>query len=81
MKRPAMSAREALAFAADHCFERRSSVPAKVLLSEALRHGVGAFDVADAWRGLELDGRFTAEVDGQFDGGQPRRAGRGAAAD
>ncbi len=65
-KPPAMSARQALAFAADHCFERRSSVPVKVLLSEALRHGVGAFDVADAWRDLELDGRFTAEVDGQL---------------
>ena len=61
-----MPAREALAYAANHCFERRSSVPVKVLLSEALRHGVGAFDVADAWRGLEQDGRFTAEVDGQL---------------
>ena len=62
----AKSASDALAFAADHCFERRSSVPAKALLSEALRHGVGTFDVADAWRGLEQDGRFTADVDGQL---------------
>ena len=62
----AMSASEALAFAADHCFERRSSVPAKVLLSEALRHGVGAFDVSDAWRALEQGGRFTAEVEGRL---------------
>jgi hypothetical protein len=61
-----VSARAALAHAAEHCFERRSAVPAKELLSEALRFGVGAFAVTDAWRELEEDGRFTAEVDGRL---------------
>jgi conjugative relaxase-like TrwC/TraI family protein len=61
-----VTAREALAQASDHCFERRSSVPVKELLSEAMRFGVGAFSVNDAWRNVEADGRFTAEVDGQL---------------
>jgi hypothetical protein len=55
-----------LAFASDHCFERRSSVPVKVFLSEALRFGVGQFDVADVWHDLEADGRFTADIDGRL---------------
>jgi conjugative relaxase-like TrwC/TraI family protein len=61
-----VTARVALAHAADHCFERRSSVSAKELLSEALRYGVGSFAVEDAWKLLETDGRFTAEVDGRL---------------
>jgi conjugative relaxase-like TrwC/TraI family protein len=61
-----VSSRAALAHAADHCFERRSSVPAKELLSEALRYGVGSFGVQDAWTMLEADGRFTADVDGRL---------------
>jgi conjugative relaxase-like TrwC/TraI family protein len=61
-----VDARAALAHAADHCFERHSSVSAKELLSEALRYGVGAFEVADAWRHLEKDGRFASEVDGRL---------------
>lgn len=61
-----VTAREALMHAADHCFERRSSVAAKELLSEALRYGVGAFTVEDVWRQLEADGRFTADVDGRL---------------
>jgi conjugative relaxase-like TrwC/TraI family protein len=61
-----VSARDALAHAADHCFERRSSVAAKELLSEAMRFSVGTFGVADAWRNVEKDGRFTAEVEGRL---------------
>jgi conjugative relaxase-like TrwC/TraI family protein len=61
-----VNVREALAHAADHCFERRSSVPARELVAEALRYGVGAFRVEDAWKHLETDGRFTAEVDGRL---------------
>jgi hypothetical protein len=61
-----VSARDALAHAGEHCFERHSSVAAKELLSEALRFGVGAFGVADAWRNLEKDGRFSADVDGRL---------------
>ena len=60
------SAREALAHAADHCFVRHSSVPARELIAEAMRYGVGAFGVEDAWRHLEADGRFTAEVGGRL---------------
>ena len=61
-----VSAREALTHAADHYFERRSSVPARELVAEALRYGVGAFDVEDAWKHLETDGRFSAEVKGRL---------------
>ena len=53
---------------------------ARELVSEALRYGVGAFSVEDAWRHLEADGRFTAEVGGRLDGGQSGRVGRGEAA-
>ncbi|OWK45581.1 MobF family relaxase [Fimbriiglobus ruber] len=61
-----VTVREALTHAADHCFERRSSVAARELIAEALRYGVGAFGVEDAWKHLESDGRFTAEVDGRL---------------
>ena len=33
--------REAVTFAADHCFERNSVVPERVVLAKALKHGVG----------------------------------------
>ena len=34
-------AKEAVTFAADHCFERNSVVPERVVLAKALKHGVG----------------------------------------
>jgi conjugative relaxase-like TrwC/TraI family protein len=61
-----IGAREALSWAADHQFERNSSVPARELVAEALRHGVGQVGVEEAWRHLERDGRFTADVNGRL---------------
>lgn len=61
-----VTAREALAFAAAHVFERKSSAPATELLAKALEYGVGGFTVEQAWNELEKDGRFTATVDGRL---------------
>lgn len=58
--------REAMRHAADHVFERRSAVPARELLANALAYGVGSFSVEQAWKHLEQDGRFTADVDGRL---------------
>lgn len=57
---------DALAHAAAHVFERKSSAPAREVLAHALTYGVGGFDVADAWAALEKAGRFTAEVEGRL---------------
>jgi conjugative relaxase-like TrwC/TraI family protein len=55
----------ALQHAADHLFERKSSVPARQLLATTLASGVGQFEVSDAWDHLVSKDRFTALVDGR----------------
>ncbi len=63
---PRVSPEQALAHAAVHVFERRSSAPARTVLAEALTFGVGAVSVEDAWKNLESADRFTADVDGRL---------------
>ena len=57
--------REAVRHAAEHCFERKSVVPERQLLAEALKHSVGKAGLAaieDAFRRAEF---LTAEHNGQ----------------
>ncbi len=61
-----VNVRDAMRHAAEHVFVRKSAAPARELLATALAFGVGSFRVEDAWKHLEQDGRFTAEVDGRL---------------
>ncbi len=59
------AARRALAFAADHCFERRSVVAVDTLLAAALRRGAGRVTPDAARRALAASGLLVRERDGR----------------
>jgi len=61
----AAAAREAVAFAVGHCFERRSVVPVSTLLAVALRHGVGQVTVEQVHEELARAGLLLGELDGR----------------
>lgn len=56
---------KAMRFAKSHCFENHSVVPQKVLLGEALRHGVGNVTVAGIRREADLQHVIRREVEGR----------------
>lgn len=58
------AARRALAYAADHCFERRSVVAVDTLLATALRRGVGQVTPATVRLVLDASGLLVRERDG-----------------
>jgi conjugative relaxase-like TrwC/TraI family protein len=58
-------AREAVTFAADHCFERNSVVPERVLLARALKYGVGKASFQSVERAFRKHDLVFGERDGR----------------
>lgn len=63
---PALAEDAALAYAIGHCFERSAAVPETALLTEALRHGVGAVTVEGLRDKLDAHGVIHCKVDGRM---------------
>ncbi len=59
------AARDALSFAARHCFERRAVVPVGTLLAAAMRRGVGRVTPATVLRELAASELLVRERDGR----------------
>ncbi|MFO0937495.1 MAG: MobF family relaxase [Gemmataceae bacterium] len=59
------AARDAMAFAIAHCFERSSVIPVKRLLRVALRHGVGQVSLEAVHEELKHHGLIVRDYDGE----------------
>jgi len=59
------AAREAMAFAVAHGFERSSVVPVKRLLAAALRHGIGQASLEDVRKELGRHGLIVRDYEGE----------------
>jgi conjugative relaxase-like TrwC/TraI family protein len=57
--------REAVDHAIEHCFERKSVVPERVLIAEALKHGVGKVTLDGVRQEIDRQGVITATRGGQ----------------
>lgn len=57
--------REAVEYAVEHCFERRSVVPERTLVAEALKHGLGDVTAESVRKELDRRGIITATRNGQ----------------
>jgi conjugative relaxase-like TrwC/TraI family protein len=62
---PSISSRESMDYALAHCHERASVVTDKVLVTEALWHGIGQVGVEQVERQLFRDDILSKEMDGQ----------------
>ena len=60
-----VTAREAVAFAVEHCFEQYSVVPERELLRVALLHGMGSVTLEQIAAELPRHGVFVEEIDGR----------------
>ena len=63
---PPLTAEQAIAYAIDHCFERDSAVPEKLLVAEALKIGVAAVSAEDVRAQFQDFGVITARMDGRL---------------
>ena len=59
------AAERALEWAVEHCFEKRSSLPLRRLVAEALKVGVGQVRVEDIWEAVPKLELLSREVNGQ----------------
>ncbi|GIW86389.1 MAG: hypothetical protein KatS3mg108_0713 [Isosphaeraceae bacterium] len=63
--RDAQAVAEAMQFAIDHCFERRSVVPERQIFTEALKHSVGRAAVEEVTRSSTPSGLVIGTVKGR----------------